>query len=326
MPPRELREAQLEVVLGQLLSHPNLVHTLAHATVELPPDSLVPFSQVKQKKVGAAPTHRHTGTHTHTHMHTHTNTHTLAHARSLAHSHGLAQYLCLRMCGTQSSRCSRVLLRVHPPSLAHTQKAAAKARAAKQSGHCPVSPGGNAPSRLSFQAPSKAHAPAGGADSERPTPAPSLPSAASLLGTAAACPPCLQPSSSASAAAGPARLASVPSERAANPLVSAVGASSASNTGAGAVQQSGVCNVVEGHSSKQVQEQPCGGSLFGGSQVQQHKAAVEGGVEQPQQELPQPAQQDGQEGGGEGAVRRLCDELQDVDAELLGDDPAYWFR
>lgn len=45
---RELLEAQLEVLLGQLLSHPNLVHTLAHATVELPPDSLVPFSQVKQ--------------------------------------------------------------------------------------------------------------------------------------------------------------------------------------------------------------------------------------------------------------------------------------
>ncbi|KAF5833145.1 hypothetical protein DUNSADRAFT_10634, partial [Dunaliella salina] len=45
---KELLEAQLEVLLGQLLNHPNLVHTLAHATVELPPDSLVPFSQVKQ--------------------------------------------------------------------------------------------------------------------------------------------------------------------------------------------------------------------------------------------------------------------------------------
>ncbi|KAF5839108.1 hypothetical protein DUNSADRAFT_1506 [Dunaliella salina] len=45
---KELLEAQLEVLLGQLLNHPNLVHTLAHATVELPPDSLVPFSQAKQ--------------------------------------------------------------------------------------------------------------------------------------------------------------------------------------------------------------------------------------------------------------------------------------
>jgi hypothetical protein len=44
---RDLLEAQLEVMLGQMLSHPNLVHTLAHATVELPPDSLVPFSQAK---------------------------------------------------------------------------------------------------------------------------------------------------------------------------------------------------------------------------------------------------------------------------------------
>ncbi|KAF5839106.1 hypothetical protein DUNSADRAFT_1504 [Dunaliella salina] len=45
---KELLEAQLEIILGQLLNHPNLVRTLAHATVELPPNSLVPFSQIKQ--------------------------------------------------------------------------------------------------------------------------------------------------------------------------------------------------------------------------------------------------------------------------------------